>query len=244
MNDRKDYVVPALLVALGLAAAGGLVGQGLIGARTADRVVTVKGIAEREAAADIAIWPLRITAASDQLDTAQGALEHSIGAIRDFLVRHDIDPASARLQAFAVSDARANQYGNADAGSRFVITQTLVVRSTEPEKIQAASEKVGELVSAGVVLASGGEYGASGPTYVFTGLNALKPAMIADATARAREAAEQFAHDSKSRLGGIRRASQGVFEILPRDQAPGMNAESQIDKTVRVVATVEYSLQD
>src|SRR5256885_12958101 len=44
--------------------------------------------------------------------------------------------------------------------------------------------------------------------------------MIADATARAREAAEQFAHDSRSELAGIRQANQGVFEILPRDQAP------------------------
>ncbi|HEY7113152.1 MAG TPA: hypothetical protein VIA45_09500 [Thermoanaerobaculia bacterium] len=44
--------------------------------------------------------------------------------------------------------------------------------------------------------------------------------MIAEATARGREAAEQFARDSKSRVGGIHRASQGLFEILPRDQAP------------------------
>jgi hypothetical protein len=68
--------------------------------------------------------------------------------------------------------------------------------------------------------------------------------MIADATARARESAEQFARDSKSELGGIRRASQGVFEILPRDQAPGMTEGSQIDKTVRVVSTVEYALEN
>ena len=47
--------------------------------------------------------------------------------------------------------------------------------------------------------------------------------MIADATARAREAAEQFARDSRASLGGIRRANQGVFEILPRDQAPGIS---------------------
>ena len=66
------------------------------------------------------------------------------------------------------------------------------------------------------------EYGPGGPTYVFTKLNDLKPPMIAEATARAREAAEQFARDARSELGGIRRANQGIFEILPRDQAPGI----------------------
>ena len=86
------------------------------------------------------------------------------------------------------------------------------------------------------------EYG-GGPTFIFTGLNDLKPKMIAEATARAREAAAQFAADSRTSLGAIRQANQGIFEILPRDQAPGISQESQIVKTVRVVSTVEYLLR-
>jgi hypothetical protein len=245
MPDRPDNLFPALLLAGGLAAAGWFSGQGFLQARTADRAVTVKGIAEHDAQADIAIWPLRITAASDDLGKAQAQLGRSISEIGAFLKRQGLDPTSTTLQAFSVSDAQTNQFGNgARPGSRFVINQTLVVRSAEPAKVRAASERVGELVSAGVVLSSGGEYGASGPTYVFTGLNKLKPEMIAAATARAREAAAQFARDSGSELGGIRRANQGVFEILPRDPAPGMTEGSQIDKTVRVVSTVEYSLEN
>lgn len=245
MADRDARLVPALVLAAGIALGGWLAGQGFVAARTADRVVTVKGIAEREARADVAIWPLRITAADDDLGRAQASLKRSIAEIDAFLARYGLDPAGVTLQAFSVSDAQTNQYGGgAQAGSRYVISQTLVVRSGEPDKVRAASEKVGELVSAGVVLSSGGEYGSSGPTYVFTGLNALKPAMIAEATARAREAADQFATDSKSHLGGIRRANQGVFEILARDQAPGIQEQGQIAKKVRVVSTVEYFLKD
>jgi uncharacterized protein len=99
------------------------------------------------------------------------------------------------------------------------------------------------LVSAGVVLSSGEQYGNGGPTFIFTGLNTLKPQMIGEATARAREAAEQFAHDSHSEVGGIRQANQGVFEIQARDQAQGISEASQIMKTVRVVATVDYFLK-
>ena len=54
--------------------------------------------------------------------------------------------------------------------------------------------------------------------------------------------AEQFAKDSRSALGHIRNASQGVFVILPRDQAPGINESSQLQKIVRVVSTVQYLL--
>jgi hypothetical protein len=94
------------------------------------------------------------------------------------------------------------------------------------------------------VFSSGNEYGGGGPTFVFDGLNALKPKMIAEATAEARKAAEQFARDSRSEIAGIRRANQGLFEIRPRDEAMGIQEWSQIRKTVRVVATVEYLLKD
>ena len=120
----------------------------------------------------------------------------------------------------------------------------MLLRSTTIELVQTASQRVPELVKGGVVLSSGQEYGGGGPTFVFTGLNTLKPPMIAEATARAREGAEQFARDSRSTLTGIRRATQGVFEILPRDQAQGISEESQVTKRVRVVTTVEYGLRN
>ena len=116
------------------------------------------------------------------------------------------------------------------------------VRSNAVDTVIRASQRVSELVAAGIVLSSSGEFGGTGPTYLFTGLNDLKPSMIAEATANARAAAEQFARDSNSSLGGIKQANQGVFVILPRDQAPGVNEGSQPEKIVRVVSTVQYFL--
>jgi hypothetical protein len=238
----RDIIRPSI-IALGIVLAGAAVGYGFASGRSADRHVTVKGISEREVRADLAIWPLRLVAASDDLGAANAQLQESLRKIREFLTAQQIDATQAQLQDFSVQDAQTNQYsGGSQAGSRFVIRQTVVVRSTKPELVLAASQRVSELVSAGVVLSSGGEYGNGGPTFVFTGLNKLKPEMIGEATARAREGAEQFARDSRSTIGGIRRASQGVFEILPRDQADGITEASQIVKTVRVVSTIDYSL--
>lgn len=103
-----------------------------------------------------------------------------------------------------------------------------------------ASQRDGDLVANGVVLSAEGQ--AAGPVYVFTGLNAIKPDMIARATRDARAAGEQFAADSGRRLGQIRSASEGLFQILPRDAAPGETESRQINKTVRVVSTIEYAL--
>ncbi|MCU0622953.1 MAG: SIMPL domain-containing protein [Gemmatimonadaceae bacterium] len=243
MTSDRSSLVPAVVLALGVAAGGLLAGHGIVRAKAADRYVTVKGVSEREAKADLAIWPLRLVAADNDLARANAQLQQGVARIRGFLAANGVDTTQITLQDFVVRDAQANSYGGGpNYGPRFVINQTLLVRSTEPEVVLAASQRVSALVAQGVPLTSGGEYGGGGPTFVFTGLNALKPAMIAEATARAREAAEQFARDAGSSLGGIRQANQGYFEILPRDQAQGIGEASQVRKTVRVVATVEYLL--
>lgn len=243
MTNRP--VLAAVILAIGVAAAGIATGLGFARGRSADRYVTVKGVAEREVQADLAIWPLRVVVADNDLGQANAAIQTSVRRVQEFLARQGIDSSQTSLQDFAVTDAYANQYGQRDqVTSRYVIRQTLVVRSNRPDQVLAASQRVPELVSGGVVLSTGNEYGGSnGPTFLFTKLNDVKPAMIQEATARARESAEQFARDSKSDIGGIRRANQGVFEILPRDQAPGITEESQVAKVVRVVSTVDYALR-
>jgi hypothetical protein len=242
-TPRSSLLVSALVLALGAAGAGALIGGGFARMRTDDRTVAVKGVSEREAKADLAIWPLRLVATDNDLARANAQLEQNVQAVRAFLHAQGLDSAGTEvtLQEFSVQDSRTT--GGYENSSRYIIRQTLVVRSTLVDRVQAASQRVPDLVRNGVVLSSGQEYGGGGPTFVFTKLNDLKPAMIAEATSRAREAAEQFATDSRSALSGIRNASQGYFEILPRDQAQGISEESQVVKKVRVVTTVTYGLR-
>ena len=244
----RPLLTPVIL-ASGIALAGLLVAVGVSQVRTSDRFVTVKGVAEREVRADIAIWPLHMVSADNDLAAAQAKLNRSIEGVKQFLSRRGIDTTQSELTGFGVFDAMAQQFGgDRPATNRYIVRQTLLVRSTNPDQVLAASQQIGELAAIGVVVSSGagGEYGGqgAGPTFLFTKLNELKPAMIADATARAREAAEQFARDSRASLAGIRRANQGVFEIAARDQAPGIMQETQIAKVLRVVSTVEYFLKD
>ena len=98
------------------------------------------------------------------------------------------------------------------------------------------------MLQGGIVL--GGQGYNPGPSFMFTKLNDIKPEMIAAATANARESAQQFATDSGGHLGGIRRATQGLFQILPADGAPNTMESQQINKTVRVVTTMEYLIED
>jgi hypothetical protein len=244
MADRARLMVPATLLALGLAAGGLMAGRGFAEARLGDRFVTVKGVAEREVEADLAVWTLQFSAGGNDLAAVQRTIARNLELTFEFLERHELPADLVQVQGLRVTDAAANPFQQGPVANRFSVTQSVVVRSEDPRRVQTASQDIGRLVEAGVVLISGQEWGPGGPTFIFRGLNDVKPEMIAEATARAREAAVEFARDSESELGGIRRASQGVFEILPRDPAPGVTQENRIEKTVRVVTTVEYFLRD
>ncbi len=233
-------LIGALILGAGVAAGGWFVGNGFYAARFGDRYVSVKGLAERHVKADLAVWPVRFVASGNQLDQVQATIRKEAATVTSFLESRGIDAGDIRLESLEVTDRDAQLYGGNEAGDRFIITQTLMVRSHAVDKVADAGQHVGELVDAGVILDSNRF---SGPSYLYTKLNDIKPDMIASATKAARAAAEQFAKDSGSSLGGIRRADQGVFQILARDKAPGVNADQQVAKTVRVVSHVQYYLQ-
>lgn len=240
MNENS--VVRTLIIAIAIGAAGFLVGRGLIHFRIADRTVVVKGVAERDVKADVGLWPISFTAADNDLGLAQSKVESDRRQTTRFLARFGIDSTAISLNSLNVTDTRANTYGGVTPPNRYVVKMGVIVRTTDVNSLRQASQSIDELVRRGVVLAAGQEYGASGPTFLFTKLNDLKPEMLAEANVNARTAADQFAKESKAHVGGIRRASQGIFEIMARDRAPGISEESQIEKTLRVVSTVEYML--
>ena len=237
-------IISAAIIALGVTGAGLAVGQGLIQSKRADRFVTVKGVAEREVEADLAFWSITVSIPSDAIGSAQNEVDRSVEEVLAYLAGFGLDTAAVSREGTQVTD-RATQYTGAmpSGGHRFVVSHTLLVRSPEVASVHAASQHVGRLIQAGVPLSTSSGYGYSRPTYSYTQLNDIKPEMIGEATASARLAAQRFADDSGSELGGIRRANQGVFVILARDRAPGVEEAAQRFKTVRVVSTIEYHLQ-
>ena len=234
-------LLAAVVLGLGVAAAGWFVAEGVRDWRTAERLVTVRGLAEREVEADLALWPLRLVATSDDLATAQGELARAEAVVMAFMADGGIAAEGIEVQGIEVTDLLAQAYRSGPVESRYIVGLSLMIRSDDVRRIKTLSQEVGRLVEAGVVLTS---EGLRGPFYLFTRLNDVKPEMIAEATRSAREAADQFAADSQSRITGIHRASQGLFQILPRDNAPGQSEELQLFKTVRVVTTVDYRLGD
>lgn len=238
MNDTriKSALVLGLLLCLGLSLLGWTLGSALIRFKEYERTVAVKGLAEREVPADIALWPIEYTAASRELPALYAKLDSDTQQVVAFLQAAGFTAEEITVAAPQVVDKLAQRYGGeTHVELRYTGAQTVTVYSGKVELVRATERLLGELGKKGVTV--GGEH--FQPTqYLFTGLNDLKPAMIEEATRKAREVGEKFAADSGSKLGRIRNANQGQFSIDDRD------ANTPHIKKVRVVSTVEYYLAD
>jgi len=202
-----------------------------------ERTVTVKGLSEREFEADIVIWPIQFTVASNNIEELYNSIESNTSKIRGFLEMNGLDASEISLSSPAITDKSAQQYGNnAKAEFRYSAQQTVTVYSTKIGAVREVMGKLAELGKTGIVFSAGNYQ--SETEYLFTRLNEVKPEMIEEATRKAREVALKFAEDSESSLGKIRRASQGQFSINSRDK------NNPHIKKVRVVSTVEYYLSD
>ncbi|MCC5866494.1 MAG: SIMPL domain-containing protein [Wenzhouxiangella sp.] len=233
MQDRQTWISAALL-ALGMIVAAVILGAAIRDFRISDRYVEVKGFAEREVLADLAIWPIQYQLAGNTLDEIRSTMDSADEAVIAFLKLRGFSDNEISRTPPRINDQWIYASGAQRPDNRYTAERGITLRTTRVEATRSALEEAADLISQGVVLTPGWGHSAQ---FLFTGLEAIKPEMIAAATADARQAAAQFAADSEAKVGAIRAARQGFFSINERDPS------TPEVKVVRVVTTIEYILQ-
>lgn len=219
---------------IGLVVGALLLGNAIRASRADDRVVSVKGLCEREVKADKVICPFAYKEGGDNLQQLYRTIEEKNGVIIEFLKDAGISEEEITIAAPKVVDTRTEWSGSQNRYA-YIVTSVVTVCTDKVDEIIALQSRQGELLQRGIATAASWEYQT---VYSFTKLNDTKPAMIETATKNARETAEKFAADSNSKLGKIKRATQGQFSITDRD------SNTPYMKNVRVVTSVDYYLKD
>lgn len=232
----RSFLFLGLSLVLGLAIFGVQIGRAVKTGREFDRFLSVKGLSEREAKANLALWPIRFSVAAEDLGTLKQAMEADRTRVLSFLVESGIDSKEIMQGLPVVTDREDERIQNKTPSlARYRGVVTLVVRSSKVDVVKKAIQGADALLTKGVSFV-GNESG-DRIEFIFNAVNEIKPDMIKEATSNARTAAEKFAQDSKSKVGRIRRATQGVLEIEDRDVA------SPEWKVLRVVTTVDFFLE-
>jgi uncharacterized protein len=229
--SKTASIVLGLSFIFGLVGFGLLLGEAARGYKRLDEYVTVKGLSEREAPANLVIWPVSFGLSDENLGKLQERMRSSREIVHQFLKASGFDEteisnAPPNIREFRTVPTKEDPTVRPP---RYDANVTVLLRTKKVAAVKMALENCDKLVEQGILLTS-----ADRAQFLFTGLNEIKPSMIEEANRNARVAAERFAGDSGMKIGRIRHAFQGPFEIEDVD------ASSPDRKTIRVVTTVDF----
>ncbi len=243
-GDRAILLGAVGIFALGLTTSGYALGDGLRRYKMAEhRTVTVRGVSERNVTADLATWPVSFSHQGIELGPVQQSVDRQAGAVRAFFMRAGFKPEEITDQDVSMSrEQPTDREGEPVGPQKLTVTRSIQLRTNDIAKVRIAYARQAELLRDGVELVGSG----SNVSFTFTGLNALKPQMIAEANRNARLSAEQFADDSGVSVGKMKTASQGYFSVGARDGEDcdncGSSGGSSPFQKVRVVTKIDYDL--
>lgn len=232
----KNYRIEAVILAVAIIIVGFCLSSGLKYLTNGSRSVTVKGLAEMEVKADKITWPVVYKELSNDLVSLHSSLNRKNEKVVKFLTDKGLSKDDISVAPPTIVDLLAERYNSQPVVDRYNATSVIIVTSNNVDLVREIMDQQSELLTQGIAINR--EDYSYRVNYNFTGLNDIKPKMIESATANAREAAEKFAADSDSKLGKIKNATQGQFSISDRD------AYTPYLKSVRVVTTIEYFLED
>lgn len=209
--------------------------------------VTVTGLGETGFTSDLVVWRGYITAESHNAATGYSQLETSKNKVLDFITSRGI-PAEAVDFMFVEVDKEFESIYSGDgrySGERFTgyrLRQEFVVESADVEAVEAVSREISSLIAQGV------QMDLCQPAYYYSKLDGLKLDLIAQATADAHERAERIAEQAGGKLGKVRNARTGVFQITGANAneeftAGGNFNTSSRHKKASITVRLEYRIK-
>jgi len=202
--------------------------------------ITVKGYAEMNITSDFATWTGTFSSTANNLSDGFAKMKTNKERIEKYLTENGFSSDSIEFQILASNENfDYTPHGARRAGYRFY--QNFTVTSFDVYKIKSISSKITDLIGEGI------EINSWQPQYSYTKLNDLKSQMLGAATQDAQIRAEEIAKSGGSKIGRILSASQGIFQITAPNSNEisdyGINDMTSIEKTIKSVVTVRYSIQ-
>jgi len=235
----------AALLALGLVGAAWTLGAHAMGVANSRATITVTGSAKKTIRADLAVWRGSFNAQSPRIEDAYAELEASARRVRAYLVGKGFaDSALVFSQVQTQTQFRRSREGmelSGGAPEGYRLVQTVEVRSRDTERLERLARESTELIRQGV------RFESYPPEYLVTGLADLKVEMLAAATRDAKARASEMARNAGSRVGRLRSARMGVFQVTPANSTMvtdyGINDTSSIEKDITSVVSVSFEIR-
>jgi hypothetical protein len=209
-----------------------------------EQVIKVTGSAEKHIISDAMVWKLSFSRRDARMVTAFDLLKVDLKTVKGYLLGKDVKEGEVIIAPVVTTVLyKKNEKGNnTNDIEGYVLAQEIEVRSNDVIKVTEVSRQATELIEKGLEVIS------QPPEYFYTKLAELKLEMLKEATENARLRAEKMVSASGGKIGTMRSARMGVFQITPVNSYDvsdwGMNDTSSLEKKVNAVVNIEFAIKE
>ena len=238
------------IIILGLCIAGGtilstaILSKGVIQIkRLTEEVIEVTGSAEKNIVSDYIVWASGFRQRDPVLKNAYEGLQEDLKKVKSYLLSKGIKEEEIVIAPVETVTLykKTDKGHNTNEIEGYVVAQEVEVRSYEVEKVTEISRQSTELLDRDIEFISGA------PEYFYTKLPELKVEMLARATENAKERATKMAASTGNKIGVIRSARMGKFQINPVNSYDvswyGNHDTSSYEKKVIAIVHVNFAIE-
>ncbi len=243
MDNNKSFVVPGLILSLGLIIAALILGNTWKNVSRSNVTITVTGSSEKNIRSDYAIWTGNFSAESNVLASAYTTIKSNSEKVKSYLISKGIAQDKIKFSSVRTTTLYVqNDKGYAtNQVSGYRLYMDVTVESPDVDMIDRLSTEASELITQGIDINS------NPPEYLYTKLADLKVEMIGLASEDAKIRAEQMAKSTGNEVGEVRSSRMGVIQINAKNSTDvsdyGVNDTSSLEKTIRAVVSMSFSIK-
>lgn len=206
-------------------------------------VVSVTGSAEKKIVSDYIVWSAQFSRQELELKVGYSKLQEDLKKVKTYLTSKGIkDDELIVSQVNTEVLYKKNEKGNnTNEIEAYRLSQGIQVKSYDVKKIEDVSRQSTELIEQDIQFIS------NAPEYFYTKLAELKIEMLASATEDAKKRAITMAQSTGNKIGAIRSAKMGTFQITPVNSYDvswyGENDTSSLEKKVMAVVTASFAIE-
>ena len=211
-----------------------------------NEIISVTGLGEKDFTSDLIVWNGSFTRKNLDLQKAYQELNRDNEAIREYLLKKGVSEEEIIFSSIDINQEYDYIYEGGNFRSQtftgYRLNQSVQIESKKVDEIENISRQVTELINLGITFYS------QPPQYYYTQMAELKLEMIASATEDARLRAEQIALNSASRIGKLKNARMGVFQIIAQNSneeyswGGSYNTSSKM-KTATIPMKLEFGIK-
>jgi hypothetical protein len=252
VTPRRDYpqlliglVAVAIAIAVTIPITAAIIAGAIRDVKTRRDTIVVTGSARQAIEADLGIWHLSVSATERTPAAAARSVGRKVKAVGAFLSDGGLSTDEIRKPPLSVEQtSRSIPTGRAKPAFRRVpawsVRQPYTVTTTNLDSLEKTAAGTDALLLQGV------DVSVTHIQYVSTNLTTARFEALGKATADAKRRAQTIADGLNGHLGGVRKVSLGVYQIVPRNSTNvsnfGINDVSARKKDVIAVVTVTFAV--